>query len=259
MRWILPVAAALCLSTSFVANACDEVTYSANGTTLNGCLARPAGGGNGAGVLVVHEWWGNNDYPRMRADMLAELGYTALALDMYGDGKIADHPQDAGKFAGEVRKNMDVAVKRFQAAFDLLASQPGVDRARIAAIGYCFGGSMVLEMAGRGLPLAAVASFHGSLGGVSAPAKDAVKAKILVANGADDRFIKPEQIATFKANMDAAGADYVFINYPGALHGFSNPAATENGEKFNIPLAYNAEVDAKSWAEMQALFGRSLK
>ena len=238
----------------------EEVSYSADGTTLKGYIARPAkADGKRPGVLVVHEWWGNNDYPRKRADMLAQLGYVALALDMYGDGKVASHPKDAGAFAGEVRKHMDVAEKRFRAALALLASQRDVDTGRIAAVGYCFGGGMVLEMARRGLPLAGVVSFHGSLP-TQTPAKPgSVKAKVLVLNGADDPFVKPEQIEAFKKEMDAAGVDYRFINYPGAVHAFTNPDATENGKKFNMPLAYNADADRKSWEEMQRLFGAILK
>ena len=242
------------------ARAGQEVTYSANGTTLKGYIARPAkADGKRAAVLVVHEWWGNNDYLRKRADMLAGLGYVALALDMYGDGKTVTHPKDAGALAGEVRKNMDVAEKRFRAAMALLAGQPDVDARRLAAIGYCFGGGMVLEMARRGLPLAAVVSFHGSLP-TQTPAKPGgVKAKVLVLNGADDSFVKPEQIEAFKKEMQAAGVDYRFVSYPGAVHGFTNPAATENGKKYNLPLAYNAEVDRQSWEEMRKLFGTALK
>ena len=238
----------------------EEVSYSADGTTLKGYIARPAkADGKRPGVLVVHEWWGNNDYPRKRADMLAQLGYVALALDMYGDGKVASHPKDAGAFAGEVRKHMDVAEKRFRAALALLASQRDVDTGRIAAVGYCFGGGMVLEMARRGLPLAGVVSFHGSLPTQTPARPGGVKAKVLVLNGADDPFVKPEQIEAFKKEMDAAGVDYRFINYPGAVHAFTNPDATENGKKFNMPLAYNADADRKSWEEMQRLFGAILK
>jgi dienelactone hydrolase len=247
------------LSLPLAAGAGEEITYSAGDTALEGYLARPDGDAKRPGVLVVHEWWGNNDYPRKRADMLAELGYVALALDMYGEGQVADHPRDAGRLAGEVRQNMDVGEQRFRAALELLASQPDVDPDRIAAIGYCFGGSVVLEMARRGLPLAAVASFHGSLGGLSPVQPGAVKARVLVLNGADDGFIKPEQIEQFKAEMNAAGADYRFVNYPGAMHGFSNPDATESGKKFGIALAYHPEVDARSWEEMQALFDQTLK
>jgi dienelactone hydrolase len=256
----LAVIGLIALSGASVASAGEEVTYSANGTTLKGYIARPAtAGGKRPGVLVVHEWWGNNEYTRKRADMLAQLGYVALALDMFGDGKIATHPGDAGKFSGEVRRNMDVADKRFRAAMSLLAGQPDADARRIAAIGYCFGGGMVLEMARRGLDLAGVVSFHGSLGTQSPAKPGGVKAKVLVLNGADDPFVKPEQVEAFKKEMQAAGVDYSFINYAGAVHAFTNPDATENGKKFNLPLAYNAEADRKSWEEMQRFLGAVLK
>lgn len=257
MKHLVTALAIACLGATFNANAGDEVTYSVDGTTFNGYIARPAGaGGTHPGVLVVHEWWGNNAYTRKRADMLADLGYVALALDMYGDGKVANHPEDAGKFAGEVRKNMDVAEKRFRAAMDLLESQPGVDGRRIAAIGYCFGGGVVLEMARRGLPLAGVVSFHGSLGGLSPVEPGAVKAEVLVLNGADDPFIKSAQIEQFKKDMDAAGARYEFVDYPGAVHAFTNPDATANGEKFKLPLRYDEQADKSSWQAMQALLER---
>lgn len=232
-----------------------EVTYDVDGAAFNGYLAtNDAVDEKRPGVLVVHEWWGNNDYTRKRADMLAELGYTALALDMYGDGKTADHPDDAGKFAGEVRENMAAAEARFRAAMDLLKQQPGVDGERIAAIGYCFGGGVVLEMARRGVDLDAVASFHGSLG-TSDPAEPGeVVARVAVFNGADDPFVKPEQIEAFKAEMDNAQVQYVFVNYPGAVHSFTNPGADANGEKFELPLKYDAEADKDSWAQMQQLF-----
>jgi dienelactone hydrolase len=207
-------------------------------------------------VLVVHEWWGHDAYARKRARMLAELGYTALAVDMYGDGKTADHPDDAGKFAGEVRKNMPVAEARFKAAMELLQSQPGVEGDAIAAIGYCFGGGVVLEMARRGVDLKGVASFHGSLGTAEPAQPGKVKAKMLVFNGNDDPFTKPEQVAAFKQEMDAAGVDYQFIGYPGAKHSFTNPGADSFGQKFNLPLEYNAEADKQSWNELQNFFNR---
>ncbi len=206
------------------------------------------------GVLVVHEWWGHNEYARKRARMLAELGYTALAVDMYGDGKQAHHPDDAGKFAGEVRQNMDAAKARFIAAEDLLKKHASVDAQKIAAIGYCFGGAVVLHMARVGVDLKGVASFHGSLGTANPAAKGMMKAKVLVANGADDPFVKAEEIDAFKKEMEAASVDYKFVNYPGAKHSFTNPDADELGKKFNKPFVYNAEADKQSWAEMQALF-----
>jgi len=230
----------------------EEVDYQSGDTVLKGYVAYDDSiKGKRPGVLVVHEWWGQNEYARHRARMLAALGYTALALDMYGNGKQATHPDDAGKFAAAVRKNMPEAEARFRAAMKLLQEQKTVDAKHIAAIGYCFGGGIVLEMARRGLDLDGVVSFHGSLGTANPAEKGMVKARMLVLNGADDPFTKPEQIAAFKNEMDNAGVDYRFINYPGAKHSFTNPGATELGKKFGLPLAYNEEADKKSWAEMQ--------
>jgi dienelactone hydrolase len=230
------------------------VDYRAGDTVLKGYLAYDdKQQGKRPGVLVVHEWWGHNDYARQRARQLAELGYTALAVDMYGDGKQAAHPDDAGKFSGALKKNMPLAESRFKAAMALLQKEATVDGDKIAAIGYCFGGGIVLEMARRGLDLDAVASFHGSLGTSNPAQKGVIKAKILVANGADDPFVKPEQISAFKAEMDAAGVDYRFENYPGAKHSFTNPDADRFGQEFSLPLAYNATADSASWAAMQQL------
>lgn len=232
-----------------------EVSYQAGDTTLKGYLAvDTAKPGKRPGILVVHEWWGHNDYARKRARMLAELGYTALAVDMYGDGKQAAHPDDAGKFAGEVSKNMPLAEARFRAAMELLKSQPSVAGDDIAAIGYCFGGGVVLEMARRGLALDGVASFHGSLGTQSPAQEGQLQAKVLVMNGEADPFVKAEAIAAFKQEMQNAGVDYQFINYPGAKHSFTNPDADTFGQKFNLPLEYNAEADKKSWAALQQFF-----
>jgi dienelactone hydrolase len=233
----------------------EEVSYQAGDTTLKGYLARDTAiQGKRPGILVVHEWWGHNDYARARARQLAELGYVALAVDMYGEGRTADHPEDAGKFASAVRNNLPLMQARFEAARDFLNSQPDVDPEQTAAIGYCFGGGVVLAMARAGADLDAVASFHGSLGVGGTAEPGTVKARILIANGADDPFVTADQIAAFKAEMDAAGADYTFINYPGAKHSFTNPGADVLGEKFGLPLAYNAEADADSWAAMQAFF-----
>jgi dienelactone hydrolase len=232
----------------------EEVTYQGGGLSMKGLIAwDDAITGPRPGVLVVHEWWGNNDYARGRAKMLAELGYVGMAVDMFGDGKTADHPDKAGKFAGEALANLDKAVDRFQAALQVLHARPEVDPKRTAAIGYCFGGGVVLQMARLGLDLDAAASFHGSLG-ARIPAKPgAVKAKILVCHGGSDSFIPAEAIAAFKTEMDQAGADYQFISYEGALHGFSNPDATANGKKFDLPIAYQKEADEASWKELRAL------
>ncbi|MEL6660706.1 MAG: dienelactone hydrolase family protein [Bacteroidota bacterium] len=207
------------------------------------------------GVLVVHEWWGHNDYARQRVDMLAEMGYVALAVDMYGDGQQADHPDDAGKFAMSVVRNFSTAEARFLAAIETLKANPQVDAESLAAIGYCFGGGVVLSMANTGLEdLDAVVSFHGGLGLAVMPEAGKVNPRVLVCNGADDPFISAEQIDAYTAAMDEAGAQYEFINYPGAKHSFTNKAADANGEKFDLPLAYNQEADEQSWAAMTALF-----
>ncbi len=237
-----------------------EVSYSAGGVVLRGYLAYDQNvKGRRPGVLVVHEWWGLNDYARKRARMLAELGYTALAVDMYGEGKQALHPDDAGKFSSELMKNFDVAKARFMAALEFLKGRDTVDPDRIAAIGYCFGGGIVLNMARQGVDLKGVASFHGSLAAIKPAQPGGVKAKILVLHGGDDKFVTPEQIEAFKKEMTNAKADFQFIVYPGAVHSFTNPDADEYGKKFNLPLAYNEKADKESWEELKRFFDRIFK
>jgi dienelactone hydrolase len=215
------------------------VEYRAQGVVMKGYLFYDeAIKGKRPGVLVIPEWWGLNDYARKRARMMAELGYTALAVDMYGDGKQATTPDEAGKLSGEVMKNFDTAgAARFTAAFDFLKQQPTVDPSRIAAIGYCFGGSVVLNMAGQGADLRGVVSFHGGLGSVRPAQAGQVKAKVLVLTGATDNFVPPEQVETYKQQMKAAGADFRVVAYPGATHSFTNPDADALGKKFNMPIA----------------------
>jgi dienelactone hydrolase len=230
-----------------------DVTYSAGATQLNGFIAYPAGNEKRPGVLIVHEWWGLNDYSRARAQKLAEEGYVGFALDMYGGGKVAAHPDDAKKFAGEVMSNMPEAKARFEAARALLASDPRVDSTKLVAIGYCFGGGVVLQMARAGEPLAAVASFHGMLAAGEAMKPGAFPGRIFVATGGADPFVPADQVDAFKKEMDAAGAHYEVVVYPGAQHAFTNPAATETGKKFQMPLAYDASADAASWQKLEEL------
>ncbi|MEQ1532640.1 MAG: dienelactone hydrolase family protein [Sideroxydans sp.] len=238
----------------------EEVSYSANGTTMKGYIAYDdAVKGKRPAVLVVHEWWGHNDYARKRANMLAELGYVALAVDMYGDGKQAQHPDDAGKFATEVSKNKPMAKARFEAAMKVLRKNPHVDSHKLAAVGYCFGGSVVLNMARAGEDLKGVASFHGGLS-TDAPAEAGkVKAQVRSFTGADDKMIPAAQVEAFKQEMEKAGVKYQAVVYPGAMHSFTNPAADEYGKKFNMPLAYNAEADKDSWAQLQVFLADVLK
>ncbi len=236
------------------------VEYKAGDVTLKGYLAydtsikdkRP-------GVVVVHEWWGLTDYPKRRADMLAKLGYVAFAADMFGDGKTADNPTDAQKYAGESMKDPAALKAKFLAAVDYLKQDEHVDASRIAAIGYCYGGGVVLNMARAGVDLKGVVSFHGSLGAVIPAEKGGIKAKLLVCSGGADKFLAPKDVENFKNEMKEDGADMKYIAYPGALHAFSNPDATALGKKFNIPIAYNANADRKSWSEMKSFFKRIFK
>lgn len=232
----------------------EEITYTSGDTPMKGYLAwDDAITGKRPGILVVHEWWGHNEYARTRANMLAELGYTALAVDMYGDGKTASHPDDAGKFATAVRSNMDVAESRFRAAMELLASQETVNPDEISAIGYCFGGGIVLAMARRGVDLDLVASFHGSVATDKPAAKGQVKARLAVFNGAADPMTTAAQLEAFKNEMDNAGVDYLLVNYPGAMHSFTNPEADVYAGKYGLPLKYDPDADADSWNQLQEL------
>lgn len=228
----------------------EEIDYKQGDTVLKGHLFYDdAATGKRPGILVVHEWWGVNDYAQKRAAMLAEAGYVTFALDMYGEGKTTSHPEEAGEWAGAVAANKETARARFLAARDILAANEHVDASRIGAIGYCFGGGVVLNMAISGVDIAGVVSFHGGL--PADPASGKVKAKILVCHGAADGFVSDELIATFKKNMEEAGADWEMNIYGGAKHSFTNPAAGEHG----IPaLAYNEEADKRSWRAMMAFF-----
>ncbi|MCP5276786.1 MAG: dienelactone hydrolase family protein [Thiobacillus sp.] len=236
-----------------------EVTYTADGVTMKGYLAwDDAVQGKRPGVLVVHEWWGHNDYARKRARMLAELGYTALAVDMYGEGKTASHPKEAGAFAGEVRKNAAGAKARFLAAEALLKHEPGVDGDRIGALGYCFGGSVVLEMARQGVDLKAVASYHGGLAPQTPAQPGVVKARVASFTGAADPMIPDAQVESFKREMTQAGVDFTTVVYPGVKHSFTNPDADEYARKFNMPVGYDAAADEDSWTKTRILLRETL-
>jgi dienelactone hydrolase len=232
-----------------------QVSYEADGIRMNGFVTYDdENEGRKPGVLVVHEWWGANSYARNRAEMLGRAGITALAVDMYGDGKTADHPSQAREFSAAVMRDPAGAKARFEAAMGVLKSHPHVDPDRIAAIGYCFGGSVVLDMARSGMPLAGVVSFHGGLTTKHPAQPGAVKARVLVLNGEADTLVSKESIETFKKEMDAAKVKYDFVNYSGAKHGFTNPDADEVGKKFDLPLAYDEQADFESWGRMQAFF-----
>lgn len=250
--FLLAIAVPLTLSAKVVGK---SVTYKAGDVTLKGYLAyNTSVKAKVPGIIVIHEWWGLTEYPKRRARMLAELGYVAFAADMYGDGKTVDNPTDAGNAAGASMKDQALFKAKFMAALDYLKQDEHVDSSRIGAIGYCYGGSVVLNMADAGVDLDGVVSFHGSLGGVTPPEKGALKAKVLVCAGADDKFNPPDAIAKFKDGMKEAGADMEYVAYKGAVHAFTNPEATKLGEKFKIPIAYNKKADQESWMAMKEFF-----
>ena len=234
----------------------QEIPYqSADGTKLIGYYAYDdAIKGPRPGIVVVHEWWGLNDYAKRRARDLAGLGYSALAIDMYGGGKNTEHPKDAMAFMQAATKDSAAASARFKAGLDLLKKQAQTDPDKVAAIGYCFGGAVVLNAARQGLPLLGVVSFHGALATNTPATPGSVKAKILVEHGALDSMVTADNVAAFKAEMDKAGADYLFVSLEGAKHGFSNPDADRlgHGDHGGPDIGYNKAADEKSWADMQA-------
>ncbi len=256
MKRLLTLFAALLFSAPLLADAHglvgESIVYHDGEVELHGYLAYdPSLAGERPAVLVVHEWWGHNEHAREQARRLARLGYTALAVDMFGDGRQADHPNEAGAFAGQVRRNRDLMMSRFNAALDWLHARDDIDAARIAAIGYCFGGSVVLEMARAGAELLGVASFHGALATDHPAQAGTTTARVLVLHGAEDPLVPQEQVLAFIDEMEGAGIDYRLIAYPGATHSFTNPAADQLAERFDMPVGYHAEADAASWEELE--------
>ena len=237
-----------------------DVEYRAGDKVMKGFLAiDDSVRGKRPGVLVVPEWWGVNDYVRKRARMLAEQGYVALVVDMYGEGKVAANPKEAGELAGSVNKNPPLALARFQAAEKFLAKQPQFKKGELGAFGYCFGGAVVLNMARAGEPLKAVASFHGVLATDVSVKPGDIKAKIRVFHGEADPVVPPEQLSAFKTEMDNAKADYQVVAYPGVKHTFTNREADSYATQFNLPLKYDPAADADSWTQALALLKATLK
>jgi dienelactone hydrolase len=228
------------------------VVYQHNGTVMQGFLVcdgavkdkRP-------GVLVVHEWWGLNDFAREKAKQLAGLGYVALAADMYGGSRTTTDREEAGKLAGSLRGNAAVLRARAQAALKVLAADPRVDPKRLAAIGFCFGGTTVLELAYSGADLDGVVSFHGSLPIPQPDDLKRLKAAILVLHGADDPHVPAADLTAFEQAMRQAGVDWQLVLFGGAVHSFTNPAAGNNKA---AGVAYDARAARRSWRYMQEFF-----
>jgi len=226
----------------------EEINYSADGVEMKGYIAwDPDMVGARPAVMVVHEWWGCNEYVQGRARMLAEQGYTGFAVDLYGAGEIANNPDEAGVLMNARIEDMEGTRARFTAALETLQAHHVADEDQVAAIGYCFGGGVVTHMARMGAALKVTGSFHGSIGLAAVDGPENIECRVMVYNGEADVLIDADQIAGCAEQMKKAGVRYNFIQLPGALHGFSNPLASTNGEKYGLPLAYNKLADEASW------------
>jgi dienelactone hydrolase len=234
-----------------------EVSYQQGGKTLKGYLAwDDARKGARPGVLVIHEWWGLNDYTKMRTRELAQMGYVAFAADMYGDGATTRDPKQAQEWSSGVDNEPGLAAARSKAALDVLRRQKGVEARHLAAIGFCFGGTTLLRLAYSGEPLDAAVIFHGGLVAPTGDEARAMKTHLLVLHGNEDHFTKPETIESLKKTLDANNVDWYMVTYAHAVHAFTNPDA----DSFKIPgIGYNKEAAARSWDEMQRFFREELK
>ncbi len=235
----------------------EVVEYRHGDVVLEGYVAYDASEkGKLPGVLVVHEWMGHNPYVRMRAEKLAREGYVAFALDMYGKGVRAKDAKEAAALAGAYKGDRKLMRARAAAGLDVLARHPKVDPSRLAAIGYCFGGTTVLELARGGALLRGVVSFHGGLDTPSPEDARNIRGKVLVLHGADDPFVKPAEVAAFQDEMRKAGVDWQFVAYGGAVHSFTNPDAGNDNSK---GAAYNGKADRRSWEAMEDFLEEALK
>jgi dienelactone hydrolase len=244
--------ALLTAATARAAVKTKEISYRDGGKELLGFLAYDdARTGKRPGVLIVHEWTGHNPYVRARAKQLAKLGYVAFALDMYGKGVLAKSPQEAARMAAPFKKDRKMMRARATAGLNVLREQPHVETRRLAAIGYCFGGTTVLELARGSADLAGVVSFHGDLSNPNLEDAKAIKAKVLALHGADDPFVPPEQVAAFEAEMRKAGADWQLVKYGDAVHSFTNPGAGDDKKR---GAAYNGRADRRSFRAMLDFF-----
>lgn len=236
-----------------------EIQYTAaDGSSLIGYFAAPENSQAVAGVIVAPEWWGRNEYTEQRARELAEHGYAALAIDMYGDKKVTTDAKQAYEWMMQTFADAETIDTRSKAALATLAAQPEVNATRLAAIGFCYGGKVVLDLARSGADLKAVATFHATLSPKAPAQVGAVKAEILVLHGELDTMVSLDDVASFKDEMFAAQVEHDVIVFEDAKHGFSNPLADERAKANDVDLGYNAEAEQYSLAAMYALLARHL-
>jgi len=230
-----------------------SVQYKDGATVLEGFVAwdAAAGGKSQPGVLVVHQWLGLTDYEKGRCKQLADLGYVAFALDIYGQGGRPENVQEAGKLSGIYKKDRALYRRRLNLGLAQLRALEGVDQKKIAAIGYCFGGTGVIELARSGADIQGAVSFHGGLDSPAPADGKMIKAKLLICHGADDPFVPAADIAAFQAEVNAAKVDWQMIQYSGTVHSFTQPMAGNDNSR---GAAYNALADKRSWLAMRTFF-----
>ncbi|RYY90623.1 MAG: dienelactone hydrolase family protein [Chitinophagaceae bacterium] len=254
-----PSTDAVAPSTSTVAIREEAVQFNDGDLQLNSYVySDSAGSGRRPAIVVVPEWWGLTDYAKMRARQLAGLGYTAIALDMYGNGKVAANPQEAGALAGAFYGNAGLFASRINSALAYLLGRADVDSSRLGAMGYCFGGSAVLNAARAGAPLRGVVSFHGDYPDTTWP-KGAFGGQVLICHGAADSFVPMDKYEQFRRRLDSAAVPHTDKVYADATHAFTNPEATATGKQFQLPIRYNGAADTASWNDMKAFWNSVLK
>ncbi|XID74998.1 dienelactone hydrolase family protein [Alkanindiges sp. WGS2144] len=239
----------------------QQLSYtSPEGTTLIGHFSMPEGTtGVVPGIMVCPEWWGVTEHPRQQAEQLASQGYAALAIDVYGEGKVTDQASQANEWMSAMLANQDLLMQRAKAGMDILAAQPDVDASRLGAIGFCFGGKIALDMAREGFDLKGVVSFHGTLTPKQPAQPGQIKAELLIEHGEADSMVSLNDLETFRQEMDKAGAHYHVDVYPGAKHGFTNPLADERARNNSIDLGFNAQAAQQSHQAMLDFFARVFK
>lgn len=236
-----------------------EIQYTAaDGSQLIGYFAAPENAQNIAGIIVAPEWWGRNEYTEQRARELAEQGYAALAIDMYGEKRVTTNANQANTWMTETFEKADTIDIRSLAGLQTLANQPEVDATRLGAIGFCYGGKVVLDLARSGADVKAVATFHANLSPKAAAQEGKIKAELLVLHGEQDSMVSLEDVASFKQEMSNANVVHQVIIYPNAKHGFSNPLADERAKANHVDLGYSPEAEKQSLEEMYKLLARRL-